>query len=101
MKVGPDRCDAEVAGFLRAAEAQGLLRIPNPALGATQFLSLIQGRLILEWSLSMEPPSPAEYRALIDGGIRVFLAAYGAADRKPVSRATRTRRNRRRAGTHD
>ncbi|MGJ4943682.1 TetR/AcrR family transcriptional regulator [Bradyrhizobium sp. HKCCYLS1011] len=95
MKIGPDRCDAEVAAFLRAAQAQGLLRIPNMALAAMQFLSLIQGRLILKWSLSMQSPSPAEYRALVDGGIKVFLAAYGAADRTPRARVTRTRRNRR------
>ncbi|WP_316204702.1 TetR/AcrR family transcriptional regulator [Bradyrhizobium sp. SZCCHNS3004] len=92
MKVGPDRCDAEVAAFLRAAQAQGLLHIPDIALAAMQFLSLIQGRLILKWSLSMQSPSPAEYRMLVDGGIKVFLAAYRAADRKPHACTTRTRR---------
>lgn len=93
MKVGPDRCDAEVAAFLRAAQAQGLLRIPDVALAAMQFLSLIQGRLILKWALSMRAPSSAEYRALVDGGIKVFLAAYGTADRK--ARTRQTKRNKR------
>jgi AcrR family transcriptional regulator len=82
MKAGPDRCDAEVIAFLRAAERQGLLQVPDMKLAAMQFIALIQGRLILKWSLSMQSPEPAEYRALIEGGIKVFLAAYGSADRK-------------------
>lgn len=95
IKSGPDRCDAEVAAFLRAAQAQGLLRIPDMALAAIQFLSLIQGRRILMWSLSMRSPSAAEYRALVDAGIKVFLAAYGAQDRKPRARPKSGRRNKR------
>ena len=82
MKSGPDRCDAEVMAFLRAAQRQGLLHVPDMKLAAMQFLSLIQGRLILKWSLSMRSPEPAEYRALVEGGIKVFLAAYGRAGRK-------------------
>ncbi|ABD86750.1 TetR/AcrR family transcriptional regulator [Rhodopseudomonas palustris] len=81
MIAGPLRCEAEVAAFLRAAEAQGLLRIPDVPLAAVQFLNLVQGRLQLQWELSMEPPNAADYEALIEGGIRVFLAAYGAPPR--------------------
>ncbi|MGJ5176201.1 TetR/AcrR family transcriptional regulator [Bradyrhizobium oligotrophicum] len=77
MRSGPHRCDADVAAFLRAAQAQGLLEIPNVRLAATQFLTLIQGRLPLTWALSMQAPSPAEYRAQLEGGIQVFIAAYG------------------------
>lgn len=96
MKAGPDRCDAEVAAFLRAAERQGLLRIPDVKLAATQFLTLIQGRTILKWALSMQAPRPAECRALVDGGVRVFLAAYGvsATGTKPSrGAATASRRS--------
>ncbi|MGJ4887507.1 TetR/AcrR family transcriptional regulator [Bradyrhizobium sp. HKCCYLRH3099] len=93
MTAGPDRCDAEVAAFLRAAQKQGLLDIGNVRLAATQFLTLIQGRLPLTWALSMQAPSPAECRAQLEGGIKVFIAAYGRptagrqAACKPVSKA--------------
>ncbi|MBR0834250.1 TetR/AcrR family transcriptional regulator [Bradyrhizobium manausense] len=76
MKAGPERCEAEVVAFLRAAQTQGLVEIADIKLAAMQFLSLIQGRVILKWTLSMQAPSEAEYRALIEGGLRVFLAAY-------------------------
>jgi TetR/AcrR family transcriptional regulator, mexJK operon transcriptional repressor len=91
MKAGPDRCDADVAAFLRAAQASRLLRIPDVKLAATQFLSLIQGRLHLKWALSMRTPNNAECRALVEGGIEVFLAAYGAGDRRPGVRHVRAR----------
>lgn len=92
MKAGPDRCDAEMAAFLRAARAQGLLNIPDIKLAATQFLSLIQGKLILKWSLSLRAPSEAEYRALVEGGIRVFLAAYRSDKGNPKSAGKSVRR---------
>lgn len=82
MKSGPERCDAEVAAFLRAGQKQGLLDIPDVGMAATQFLSLIQGKEILKWALSMKAPSPARHRALIKNGIDVFLAAY---ERRPAA----------------
>lgn len=82
MKSGPDRCDAEVAAFLRAAQKQELIDVPDVGMAATQFLSLIQGKEILKWALSMKAPSPARRRALIENGIDVFLAAY---ERRPVA----------------
>ncbi|BAM91195.1 TetR family transcriptional regulator [Bradyrhizobium oligotrophicum S58] len=97
MTAGPDRCDAEVAAFLRAAEVQGLLDVPDARLAATQFLTLIQGRLPLTWALSMKAPSPAVSRAQIEGGIKVFIAAYGrteARSRRPA-RAISTSASRR------
>ncbi|WP_100181046.1 TetR/AcrR family transcriptional regulator C-terminal domain-containing protein, partial [Bradyrhizobium nitroreducens] len=81
MTSGPERCDAEVAAFLRAAQAQGLVDIPDIGMAATQFLSLVQGKEILKWALSMKTPSPAHHRALIENGINVFLAAY---ERRPA-----------------
>jgi AcrR family transcriptional regulator len=44
VAAGPRRCEDEVATFLQAAVAQGLLRIPDIRLAAVQFLSLVQGR---------------------------------------------------------
>jgi TetR/AcrR family transcriptional repressor of mexJK operon len=93
MKAGPERCDAEVAAFLRAAQAQRLVKIPDIKLAATQFLSLIQGKVILKWALSMSAPSEAEYRALIESGISVFLAAYQRVPAAPRSTGKRTRQS--------
>jgi AcrR family transcriptional regulator len=76
LRAGPGRCEDEMAVFLEAAVARGLLRIQNIRLAAVQFLNLVQGRLQLRWELSLGPPDDAEYEALIEGGVRVFLAAY-------------------------
>uniref|UniRef100_E6VF69 Regulatory protein TetR n=2 Tax=Rhodopseudomonas palustris TaxID=1076 RepID=E6VF69_RHOPX len=83
MAAGPRRCEQEVATFLRAAVAQQLLRIPDIGLAATQFLSLVQGRLHLQWELQLGRPSADDVAALIDGGIRVFLAAYRNPEIRP------------------
>lgn len=77
MAAGPRRCEDEMVAFLEAAVARRLLRIADVRLAAVQFLSLVQGRLQLRWELALGPPTAAEYDALIEGGIRVFLAAYG------------------------
>jgi len=78
---GPGRCEDEMSAFLEIAIARGLLRIDNIRLAAVQFLSLVQGRLHLRWEMSLGPPGAAEYQALIEGGVRVFLAAYRAGGR--------------------
>jgi hypothetical protein len=65
-----------MAAFLENAVARGLLRIADIRLAAVHFLNLVQGRLQLRWELSLGPPSAADYEALIEGGVRVFLAAY-------------------------
>jgi TetR/AcrR family transcriptional regulator, mexJK operon transcriptional repressor len=65
-----------VAAFLRAAVEQDLLTVPDIDLAATQFLGLVRGELPLNWSLSLGAPTKREVDALIEGGVRVFLAAY-------------------------
>jgi TetR/AcrR family transcriptional repressor of mexJK operon len=74
---GPKKVHAQVAAFLSAAVEQDLLTIPNIDLAATQFLSLVRGELPLNWTLSLGAPNKREVDALIEGGVRVFLAAYG------------------------
>jgi len=83
MAAGPRRCEDEVATFLRAAVAQRLLRIPDIGLATIQFLNLVQGRLQLQWELQLGRPSDADVDTLIDGGIRVFLAAYRNPEVRP------------------
>jgi TetR/AcrR family transcriptional regulator, mexJK operon transcriptional repressor len=39
-------------------------------------LNLVQGRMQLQWELSLDPPAAAEREALIESGIAMFLAAY-------------------------
>lgn len=75
-KAGPKRVHEQVAAFFRAASAQGQLVVPDINLAVTQFLSLVRGDLPLNRALSMPRPSKAELDNLIEGGIRVFLAAY-------------------------
>jgi TetR/AcrR family transcriptional repressor of mexJK operon len=72
----PKELHANVAELLREAVSENLLAIDNIDLAAIQFLSLVRGDLPLNWALCLDPPSPAEIDALIEGGIRVFLAAY-------------------------
>ena len=83
LAAGPRRCEQEVESFLNLAVERGALAIPNIALAATQFLSLVQGRMHLRWELSLNPPTRAEYQALIEGGIRVFVAAYRPTEAPP------------------
>jgi len=78
----PKKLQADVGLFLRTAQAQGLLAMPDVNLAVTQFLSLVRGDLQFKWALSMGQPSKDEYHALTEGGVRVFLAAYARATRE-------------------
>lgn len=78
MNGGPRRQQSEIQAFLEKAVDEGMLEISNMPLAVKQFVCLVQGDLPLSWALSLKPPSPKEYNAQIEGGVRVFLAAYGA-----------------------
>lgn len=78
MDAGPRRQRAQVAAFFQRAIDEGHLKIDNIELAVKQFLSLVEGDLPISWALSMQRPEQSEYDALIEGGVRVFLAAYGA-----------------------
>ncbi|MBB4952089.1 AcrR family transcriptional regulator [Agrobacterium vitis] len=77
MNAGPRRQHADLAAFFQRAIDGGLLKIDNIDLAVKQFLSLVQGDLPINWALSMTRPQQREYDALIEGGVHVFLAAYG------------------------
>jgi AcrR family transcriptional regulator len=74
---GPKKHQAQVAAFLRAAVEQDLLTVSDIDLAAMQFLSLVRGELPLNSMLALGAPNKREVDALIEGGVRVFLAAYG------------------------
>ncbi|THF47742.1 TetR/AcrR family transcriptional regulator [Allorhizobium terrae] len=77
MNAGPRKHYRDLDAFFRQAIAEGHLKIDNIDMAAKQFLNLVQGDLHINWALSMKRPKQSEYDALIEGGVRVFLAAYG------------------------
>lgn len=74
---GPERTHAQVATFIQAAVEKELLVVPDVAIAATQFLSLMRADLTLNSTLSLPFPPKEAVEASIDSGIRMFLAAYG------------------------
>ena len=94
---GPAKHRREVAAFLRAAADQGRLVLPDPALAADQFLSLLVGDLPMRPALGQPMPSASEFEAIAASAIRVFLAAYAAPERRGRQSAKRAAAPRRRA----
>lgn len=74
---GPDILTARLAQFLRESERRGQVHVPNPALAAHQFLSIIRGDLDLRGLLM--PGAPVSRSAIaeqIESGIELFLHFY-------------------------
>ena len=77
FEAGPGTNIGQVASYLSAADSKGFLRIPDVQLAARQFISLVHSDLPVRYRFSMPPPSEKEIEAIIEGAVRVFLAAYG------------------------
>ena len=77
MEAGPRRHQAEIACFFRQAVQRGLLEIDDIDRAVKHFLGLVAADLPLTWILAIQPPSPDQYKALINSGIRIFLNHYG------------------------
>lgn len=77
MEAGPLQHQAEIATFFTEAMQQGQLEIADINLAVKQFLGLVAADLPLTWLLSIQSPSPEQYEALINSGVRVFLGYYG------------------------
>ena len=77
---GPRRSVATLADALAALAERGVLRLDDPRVAAEQFNWLIMAAPLNRAMLLGEdgPPPPAELDALVDAGVRAFLAAYGA-----------------------
>lgn len=75
-EAGPKRFEAKLADFLVEATRRGLLSVPDPTLGALQFIQLMAGDVPTRGLLGLEPNPPAKSRRRIDGGIALFLAGY-------------------------
>lgn len=74
---GPGRVRQQVASFLRMANARKLLAVPNVELAAMQFVSLVHGDLRMRKMLAMPSPTRKELDAIVEGAVRLILAAYG------------------------
>lgn len=77
-EAGPKRFEARLAKFLAEAARRGLLRMPDPELGALQFVQLMAGDIPIRGLLGLEPNDPATSRKRIEAGIALFLAGYAA-----------------------
>jgi AcrR family transcriptional regulator len=67
-----------VAAWLRRWEAAGVLRLGEPRHAAVHFLQLCHGELVIRAQLGVAHPTPAELRAAVGRGVKVFLRAYRA-----------------------
>jgi TetR/AcrR family transcriptional regulator, mexJK operon transcriptional repressor len=76
---GPGRVRQQLVSFLTMANTRHLLAVPNVELAAMQFISLVHGDLHVRKMLAMPRPTKKELHAMVEGAVRVFLAAYGRA----------------------
>ena len=74
---GPGRIRQQLVSFLTMANARHLLAVPNIELAAMQFISLVHGDLHVRKMLAMPRPTKKQLNAMVEGAVRVFLAAYG------------------------
>lgn len=76
---GPKEIKQRLAQFLSRAHEKGQLNVPDPALAAIQFLSVVRGDFdIRGMLLPSNPPSRAEVDAQIEAGIDLFLNFYSS-----------------------
>jgi TetR/AcrR family transcriptional repressor of mexJK operon len=76
---GPGRTIAALAAAFERLAARGVLELDDPLHAAQHFNWLIMSNPLNRAMLmgDDEPPSPADADRYIEGGVRVFLAAYG------------------------
>ena len=68
-----------VALFAKA-EAEGQLKLPDPARAADQITDLILSGLYRRRLWNVEPkPTEAEINSNVDAAVALFMAAYGVA----------------------
>lgn len=81
-EAGPRRAIDALSEFLRAEDAAGELRVPDPALAASQFFSLLKGehhaRMICGCH---DTPAPAAVDRHVEDTVDLFMRAYGPAPR--------------------
>lgn len=76
-EAGPGPTIAKVAGYLDKLNAAGLLKVPDPALAAEQFLGMLKSHLHLRLLLGMQTaPSPEDLERLITAAVHLFVRGY-------------------------
>jgi len=76
---GPRRVQEVFAQFLQARTDEGLLRIGDVPLAASQFFSLLKGELHPMMACGLcETPRPEELQRHLEATVDFFLRAYGA-----------------------
>ncbi len=77
MTAGPEVMVGRLAAWLAIQHRVGRLAIPDPHFAAEQFFALTQTRLVLRCRCDPSyQASEAEIEQVLDGAVRVFLAAY-------------------------
>lgn len=92
---GPARVSAALADYLRRADRDGQLAVPDPALAAEQLTALVRGMPHFRATLNLRPrPTAAQLDAHVARCVDLFLRGYG---RGPEAPAPRRRARARRA----
>lgn len=74
---GPAVTIARIAEYLTQLDRAGLLRVPDPATAAEQFLGMLKSHLHLRLLLGMQTaPEPAELDRLIAAAVALFTRGY-------------------------
>lgn len=78
FETGPCHGGRRLAALFARQTELGHLRVEDYEAAAFQFFNLCQGNLAKGLMFGLhEQPTPAQIEATVEGGIRVFLAAYG------------------------
>lgn len=77
-EAGPGQGKAHLMTFFAAANARGVLAVPDPELAAEQFGAMILGHMKMRMELGIELPSEERIERGLKSGVDAFLRAYAA-----------------------
>ena len=81
FSAGPRTALTEMETFLRLANAEGSLRVPDPTRGAEHFFCLLKGVRHMRVLVGLCPvPDAGEREAHVDDVVAVFMRAFAAGE---------------------